>query len=122
MYAEALVEQNLNGRTDTTYTYGVDRISKELFDCESYTSYYLYDPRGSVTGLTNRKGQLCKTYQYDSYGELTRGKEQYENAYAYNGESYNPNIETLYLRARYYSVVTANFLTEDSYLGNMQKP
>ena len=48
-YAEVLVELNLNGRTDTTYTYGVDRISKELFNQTCRTSYYLYDPRGSET-------------------------------------------------------------------------
>ncbi|MFG6336901.1 MAG: hypothetical protein K1W31_00005, partial [Lachnospiraceae bacterium] len=37
-------------------------------------------------------------------------------------ESYNPNIHSQYLRARYYSVVTAGFLTEDSYLGNIREP
>ena len=40
----------------------------------------------------------------------------------FNGESYNPNIESQYLRARYYCVVTATFLTEDSYLGNQTEP
>ena len=40
-YVEVLVEQNINGRTDTTYTYGIDRISKELFNQASRTSYYL---------------------------------------------------------------------------------
>ena len=40
-YVEVLVEQNINGRTDTTYTYGVDRISKELFNQTNRTSYYL---------------------------------------------------------------------------------
>nr|WP_296440400.1 hypothetical protein [uncultured Acetatifactor sp.] len=40
-YVEVLVEQNINGRTDTTYTYGVDRISRELFNRANRTSYYL---------------------------------------------------------------------------------
>ena len=40
----------------------------------------------------------------------------------YNGESYNPTIHSQYLRARYYNVVTANFLTEDSYLGDIREP
>ena len=39
-YVEVLVEQNINGRTDTTYTYGVDRISMELFNQTAKTSYY----------------------------------------------------------------------------------
>ena len=39
-YVEMLVEQNGGGRTDTTYTYGVDRISMELFNQTAKTSYY----------------------------------------------------------------------------------
>ena len=62
----------------------------------------------SVSGITNE--------------EITFGAPQYENEYTYNGESYNPNIESQYLRARYYYVVTATFLTEDSYLGNIGEP
>jgi len=119
-YAEVLVEQNINGKTDTSYVYGVDRLSLDRFD-ES-TGYYLYDPRGSVAGITNEEGQLYQSYRYGSYGEITFGAPQYENEYTYNGESYNPNIKSQYLRARYYYVVTATFLTEDSYLGNIIEP
>lgn len=50
------------------------------------------------------------------------GAPQYENGYTYNGESYNPNIQSQYLRARYYCVVTAAFITEDSYLGDILEP
>ena len=94
----------------------------ELFNQTSRTSYYLYDPRGSVAGLADTKGHLTKTYQYTVTGELAYGSATYENEYTYNGESYNPNIHSQYLRARYYSVVTASFLTEDSYLGNIREP
>ena len=100
----------------------VDRISQEKWNCTGKTSYYLYDPRGSVTGLTSQKGQLCRTYQYSPYGEITFGASSYENEYTYNGESYNPNIHSQYLRARYYNVVTADFLTQDSYLGSILEP
>ena len=121
-YAQVLVEQNLNGKTDHVYTYGVDRLSQEKWNCAGRTSYYLYDSRGSVTGLTSQKGQLCRTYQYSPYGEITFGASSYENEYTYNGESYNPNIHSQYLRARYYNVVTADFLTQDSYLGTILEP
>jgi RHS repeat-associated protein len=119
-YAEVLVEQNINGVTDTTYTYGVTRLSLTRFDESS--GYYLYDPKGSVTGVTNEEGQIYQSYRYDPFGEITFGEPQYENEYTYNGESYNPNIESQYLRARYYDVITAAFLTEDSYLGNIAEP
>ena len=42
-YAEVLVEQNINGKKDTSYVYGVDRLSLDCFD--GSTGYYLYDPR-----------------------------------------------------------------------------
>ena len=119
-YTEVLVEQNINGKTDTSYVYGVDRLSLDRFD--GSTGYYLYDPRGSVVGITNEEGQLYQSYRYGAYGEITFGAPQYENEYTYNGESYNPNIESQYLRARYYYVVSATFLSEDSYLGNIVEP
>ena len=125
-YTEVLVEQNINGVLDTAYAYGAsigtgsDRFSLDRFD--SSTGYYLYDPRGSVTGITNESGQLYQSYRYSVNGEITFGAPQYENEYTYNGESYNPNIQSQYLRARYYAVVTAGFLTEDSYLGDINEP
>ena len=48
--------------------------------------------------------------RYGAFGEITYGAPQYENIYAYNGESYNPNVESLYLRARYYNVMTGRSL------------
>ena len=125
-HAEVLVEQNINGKTDTSYIYGAeinggfDRISLDRFD--GSTGYYLYDARGSVSGITNEEGQVYQSYRYSVTGEITFGAPQYENEYTYNGESYNPNIQSQYLRARYYCVVTATFLTEDSYLGSLTEP
>lgn len=96
------------------------QISLDRFD--GSTGYYLYDARGSVSGITNEEGQVYQSYRYSVTGEITFGSPQYENEYTYNGESYNPNIQSQYLRARYYCVVTATFLTEDSYLGNQTEP
>ena len=114
------MEQNCNGAMDTAYVYGTDRLSLDRFD--GSTGYYLYDPKGSVTGITNSDGQICRSYRYGAFGEITYGAPQYENIYAYNGESYNPNVGSLYLRARYYNVTTGAFFTEDSYLGNIGEP
>ena len=62
-------------------------ISKELFNQTCRTSYYLYDPRGSVAGLADGEGYLTKTYRYGVTGELTYGSAAYENEYTYNGAS-----------------------------------
>lgn len=74
-YTEVLVEQNINGALDTAYVYGAaigigsDRLSLDRFD--GSTGYYLYDPKGSVTGITNEEGQVYQSYRYSVFGEIT---------------------------------------------------
>jgi len=75
-----------------------------------------------VSGLTDSEGMLCQSYRYDPFGGIDFGKPQYNNVYAYNAESYNGNTEHQYLRARYYDTDTADFITEDSYLGKINDP
>ena len=92
-HAEVLVEQNINGKTDTSYIYGAeikggfDRISLDRFD--GSTGYYLYDARGSVSGITNEEGQDYQSYRYSVTGEITFGAPQYDNSHdGYTGEVY----------------------------------
>ena len=119
-HVEVLMELNINGIMDTAYSYGTQRLTNERFT--GFTGYYTYAPRGSVSGVTDDKGMIWQSYRYNANGDLTFGKPKYNNVYSYNGESYNPNMESQYLRARYYNVPHANFLTEDSYLGNITDP
>ena len=119
-HTEVLMELNINGTMDTAYSYGNERLTVERFD--GWTGFYTYDPRGSVSGVTGMEGYIWQSYRYDAYGNITFGKPQYNNVYGYNAESYNPNIDAIYLRARYYNPTTADFMTEDSYLGNISDP
>ena len=119
-HTEVLQELNINGIMDTSYTYGNERLTNERFTGEA--AYYTYDPRGSVSGLTDSEGMLHQSYRYDPFGGIDFGKPQYNNVYAYNAESYNGNTEHQYLRARYYDTDTADFITEDSYLGKLTDP
>ena len=75
-----------------------------------------------MTGVTGSDGYIWQSYRYNAYGDITFGKPQYNNVYSYNAESFNPNIDAQYLRSRYYSVKTAGFISEDSYLGNITDP
>ncbi|MDO4341053.1 MAG: RHS repeat-associated core domain-containing protein, partial [Eubacteriales bacterium] len=114
------MELNINGILDTAYSYGNERLTNERFT--EWTGYYTYDARGSVSGVTDSEGMIWQSYRYDGFGNIIFGKPQYNNVYSYNAESYNPNMEAQYLRARYYSPETANFLTEDSWLGDITDP
>ena len=119
-YTQVLMELNENGAMDAVYTYGVSRLTEDRFTGES--NFYLYDPAGNVAGITDQNGYLWQSYRYDAFGNATFGSPQYDNEYTFNAESYNPNIRSQYLRARYYDMVKGNFLTEDSYLGDIRKP
>ncbi len=119
-HVEVLQELNINGIMDTSYTYGNERLTNERFTGE--VGSYLYDPRGSVSGLTDEGGMLWQSYRYDPFGNIDFGKPDHNNIYAYNAENYNGNTEHQYLRARYYDTDTADFLTEDSYLGEVKDP
>ena len=119
-YTQVLMELNENGAMDAAYTYGVSRLTEDRFTGES--NFYLYDPSGNVAGITDQNGYLWQSYRYDAFGNATFGSPQYDNEYTFNAESYNPNIRSQYLRARYYDMVKGNFLTEDSYLGDIRNP
>ncbi len=119
-YTQVLMELNENGAMDAVYTYGVSRLTEDRFTGES--NFYLYDPAGNVAGITDQDGYLWQSYRYDAFGNATFGSPQYDNEYTFNAESYNPNIQSQYLRARYYDMVKGNFLTEDSYLGDIRNP
>ena len=119
-YTQVLMELNENGAMDAAYIYGVSRLTEDRFTGES--NFYLYDPAGNVAGITDQDGYLWQSYRYDAFGNATFGSPQYDNEYMFNAESYNPNIRSQYLRARYYDMVKGNFLTEDSYLGDIRKP
>ena len=87
-----------------------------------WTGYYTYDPRGSVSGVTDADGGLWASYRYNATRKMTFGEPEYNQIYGYNAESYNPMLELQYLRARYYDVERGNFLTEDTYLGDISDP
>ncbi len=114
------MELNINGIMDTAYSYGNERLTNERFT--GWTGNYTYDPRGSVTGVTGSDGYIWQSYRYNAFGDITFGKPQYNNVYSYNAENFNPNMDAQYLRARYYSVKTAGFISEDSYLGDITDP
>lgn len=61
-------------------------------------------------------------YQYDSYGQVELGSTKHTDFYGYNAESYNPNSELEYLRARYYNANQERSFQEDTYLGNIIDP
>jgi len=98
---EVLVEYGAVGTATGTYEYGLQRLSVEHVN--EAKEYYLYNGTGNVTQTTAENGSMFLRYTY-------------------NGEDYDYNTGLQYLRARYYSTGTGNFISQDTYLGNLLNP
>ena len=123
---EVLAEYKADGTMRQAYTYGEsgngERIGVDKVDKSTETSYYMYDGRGSVTGLMTNDGKLTNSYTYDPYGTLTSGTADAVNYYGYNAESTNTKTGLQYLRARYYDPENGNFTSEDTEDGELPFP
>ena len=123
---EVLSEYKADNTVRQAYTYGEsgngERIGVDKVDKSTETSYYMYDGRGSVTGLVTDNGTLTNSYTYDPYGTLTSGTADAVNYYGYNAESTNTKTGLQYLRARYYDPENGNFTSEDTEDGELPFP
>ena len=118
-YTQVFAEYNADNTLRQSYVYGNDRLAVAK---EKESSYYLYDGRGSVTGLISDKDVLTNSCRYDSCGGLISGTPDAVNYYGYNAESAHARTGLQYLRARYYDPQTGTFTSEDSTLGNQREP
>ena len=99
------------GATTTYYVHGpgIDEpLAKEI---SGTASYYHADGLGSVLKLTDASGDVTHTYRYDAYGRIEAGSSQ--GGYSFTGREWDPEIQLLYYRARYYDPDASRFLSED---------
>jgi YD repeat-containing protein len=67
-----------------SYVYGLDLISQERGNADSY---YLVDGLGSTRGLTDASGVVTDTYSYDAFGNLIASAGGTANNYCLLGNS-----------------------------------
>lgn len=121
---EVLTEYRNRDKTETNYTYGLERVwgIQRVSSISLKEEYYIYDGRGSVSALASRVGNVVTQYRYDPFGVMTKNEATERSIYGYNGEEYNQAIESQYLRGRYYTPKAGRFFVEDSYQGNIVNP
>ena len=113
---QVLSEESAPGTSRVNYTYaGEERLTS------SSLGSYVYDGRGSVKKVVNGN-TVVRNYDYDPYGNITKGAPAQERIYGYNGEEYTPQTGLIYLRARHYNPSTATFTSEDTYAGDKTNP
>ncbi len=110
-----VAETDKYGTLQATYLYGTSLVSKK--DSLGKEYFYFKNAHNDVVALTDRQGKVCKTYDYDSYGNFTSKGDQIENPFTYFGQYFDEETGNYYLRARYYSPSQQRFITEDSYRG-----
>ena len=117
-YAQVL-EELVNDSAIASYVYGLDLISQERGNADSY---YLVDGLGSTRGLANASGVVTDTYTYDAFGNLVASAGGTANNYLFAGEQFDPNLGDYYLRQRYYDNDTGRFTRRDTYEGSLFSP
>jgi RHS repeat-associated protein len=117
-YAQVL-EEYVNDALTASYVYGLDLISQERGNVDSF---YLVDGLGSTRGLTNASGVVTDTYAYDAFGNSIASAGGTANNYLFAGEQFDPSLGDYYLRQRYYDTDTGRFTRRDTYEGRLGNP
>ena len=115
-----VVEEITDGSVQRVYTYGRRLISQRAAD-DTTTFYGTYD-HGSVRLLTDTGGSPVATYRYDAFGNLLTSSGTVNNIYRYVGEQFDPDLNFIYLRARYLDPTTGRFRTADPHPGRLSQP
>ena len=127
LYGDGVViSENRNGE-QTSYTYGLDRISALS---GSTRTEYVYDGRGSVAAEVSYNnawytlgGGLGKktvnAKNYTPFGELLTEE---TSGFGYNGEYYSAATGMIYLRARFYAPEMNRFSQKDILRGSAVQP
>lgn len=128
------------------YTYGLDRISMDMWELEDHDNgwipdgtgtnlsddperlYYLQDELGSTIKVIGEDGKTSAHYNYDEFGrpQSARKFDQNwpgpDNTFGYTGYQYDVSSGLYYAQARYYMPETGRFISEDPWTGDMTTP
>nr|MDA8165358.1 RHS repeat-associated core domain-containing protein [Desulfobacteraceae bacterium] len=102
------------GRTETTrYLHGPGIDEPLAIEQKGAISYYHADGLGSITTLTDAKGQVLQSYDYSSFGIPKHRGNQVKQPYTYTGREWDEETGLYFYRARYYDPVAGRFIAKD---------
>jgi RHS repeat-associated protein len=105
------------------YEYGADRLVSVLRRDEP-RRFYHQDALGSVTALTDASGEVAARYHLDAWGNFRFPTEldSSKNRFAFTGHIFDSETGLYNAKARYFDPKLGRFLTQDSYLGQIDVP
>jgi RHS repeat-associated protein len=119
-------------RTDDVLSIDIKSDGVGVLAQSSGSYYYHKDASGSITHISNGVGQLVQTYQYSSYGVLSRirngiGVDISSNpvlltSYSFTGREWEFETGMYYYRARYYDAISGRFTQADPHPGIWSNP
>jgi RHS repeat-associated protein len=106
-----------------TFVYGLGLDEPLTMQRSSQTSWYLRDPIGTVTALTDALGAVAESYRYDAFGELAMfdasgspiAASALQNPFLFAGRELDGETGVYHYRARAYSPVLGRFLQRDPF-------
>ncbi len=123
-YAQVFEELDSAYNTTMTYTIGDDVLTQGTSG--GVVRHLGYDGHGSTRLLTDAAGAITNTYNYEAYGTVIGGnpgmRTQPATNLLYAGEYYNPDMQNIYLRARYYLPTVGIFNRPDPFQGDPFAP
>jgi RHS repeat-associated protein len=111
------------GGVRAKYEWGSDRLIS-LFRTSEPRRYYSFDGLGSVVGLTDVSGASVASYHLDAWGNYRFPAELSvsANRFGFTGHEWDAETKLYYAKARYFDPQLGRFLTQDSYLGEIDDP
>ena len=105
--------QNLASETknDITTAYTYDPTGIVMSNNGTDTVRFIKDPHGNVVA-TSKNDKIVDSYDYTAFGVQLNSVET-SNPFRYCGEYYDEELDSVYLRNRYYQPTTGRFITED---------
>lgn len=107
------VLEETSGSSTTDELYGLALLATDPMGTKDAPSYYSYDGIGSVSNVTDGRGNVLGIYSYDAFGTL-RGSTGTKTEFQLNGQQVDSEDELIYLRSRYYDPTLGRFITRDS--------
>jgi RHS repeat-associated protein len=118
-----LTEYDAAGLQKAKYTYGSDRLIS-LTRTDEPRRYFSLDGLRSVVNLTDDSGDVAASYHLSAWGEYRFPAEldASRNRFGFTGHLFDTETQLYAAKARYFDPKLGRFLTQDSFLGQIDEP
>ncbi|MCP3999210.1 MAG: RHS repeat protein, partial [bacterium] len=117
-----VVAEVVGGQVAILYTRAGDRLISLYRPGGTTKRYYHADGLGSVRVLSDEAGSVTDRYTYSAFGELLEHAGSDPQPYQFAGESFDPDSELYYNRARWLEPATGRFISRDPVRGIVTDP